>query len=124
MGVDPAAFGLLAAFDRLRDDFREDLAATEGRVMSAIEDTGKHFAAYREEHGREHIAQRGDSIAAHKRFDTFIAESAIEQARKAGALGVLRFTVDLLGRNWKILATIAAAVLAAAGHVQIVAGPL
>ena len=122
MGIDPVGLGLIAALDRLRDDWREDLGGLEGRVMTAIGESGRQFGAYREEHGREHIAQRGDSEAAHKRFDAFISAAAVAQARRDGALGVMKFIADALGRNWKALAAIGGTVALLLGNVHVNVG--
>lgn len=121
MAVDPPANGyqLVAAFDRLRDDFREDLDAMEKRVMTAIDGATRQLGSYQTEHGREHVTMRGESEAAHARFDEFIRSAALSQARKDGALGVVRFMADIAGRNWKALLILAGTLLTIAGNVQI-----
>lgn len=121
MAGDPPANGyqLVAAFDRLRDDFREDLDAMEKRVTASIEAASRQLSSYQTEHGREHVTMRGESEAAHVRFDDFIRAAALSQARKDGALGVVRFLADAAGRNWKAVLVLAGAILTLAGNVQI-----
>lgn len=121
MGIDQPANGyqLVAILDRLRDDVREDLVAMERRMTAAIETGNRQLSNYQTEHGQEHLTQRGESIAAHRRFDEFIQSAQLNQARKDGALGILKFVIDLFGRNWKAIAVAAGALLTFAGNVQI-----
>ena len=119
---DTGPYAIFAAIDRLRDDVREDLGASEKRVMTAIEDATRTFGGYRDEHGREHVAMRGDSEAAHKRFDAFIASQSVAQARRDGALGVVRFLVELAGANWKAILALGLALYAALGNLEISIG--
>ena len=66
-------------------------------------------------HGAEHSAQREESQAAHDRFDGFIRSFELAAARKAGALGVFRFAIELLSKHARPLVAVlgAAAVLIA-----------
>lgn len=93
---------------QLRDDMREDLAAMERRVMGALTD-------FTVAHGAEHAAGRAEAAAAHDHFDAFIKANELEQARKDGALGLVRFVVELTSRHARPLVSILFAAAAAAG---------
>lgn len=98
----------------LRDDVREDLAASEGRLTRMVTD----FITL---HGRDHTAQRTESEIAHARFDTFIRAAELAQARRDGALGMIRYFLELVSRHAKPIATI---ILALAGAVLALSGAI
>jgi len=122
MGIDPVGLGLIAALDRLRDDWREDLGGLEGRVMAAIEGSQREFNEYARAHGDEHLATRAASDAIHSRFDAFVRSSELSQARKDGALGSIRFVLDVAGRNWKLVVALFTALGLALGNVHVNVG--
>lgn len=117
----PASYGaLLRAIDGLRDDVREDLGALEGRVMAAITEVQRDAHEYAIAHSGIHAddhAERDRLVAeakvAHDRFDDFIRNAALAQARRDGALGVIRFVIELVGRNWRGVAAVAGALIVA-----------
>lgn len=101
---------------QLRDDMREDNQRLEDRIMTVV--TGFQTA-----HGAVHEGDRAENDAAHVRFDAFIRNAELVQARRDGALGVFRFAVELLSRNWKpltvVLTAITAVLFAATGDLRI-----
>jgi hypothetical protein len=125
-GVVPAApttGDLLAAIDMLRGDYQGAIEQSEGRVVSAITSLRNDFTSWTGTHLGLHGQLLEERDTAHRRYDAFIRTAEIDQARKAGALGILRFTLDLVGRNWRLVAIVLAAVFALFGnvHFQIVA---
>lgn len=129
LGRSGAGLGLADVVDLLRDDAaaaelraQRNLEAMELRVMTAINAARADLTTYETAHGKEHVAQRVESEEVHKRFDAFIASSTIAQAHRDGTLGVVRFMLELLGRNWKALAALAAGIAAASGNLRVVIG--
>lgn len=106
----------LDAIDRLRDDMREDNRDLEKRIMDTV--TGFVVA-----HGKQHDAHDVDSEAAHRDFRAFIRAAELAQAKRDGALGVFRFAVELVSRNWRpisvVLVAMTAALFAATGDIRI-----
>lgn len=104
------------AIDGLRDDMREDNHRLEQRIMTVV--TG--FVAT---HGAVHDTDRVANDKAHDRFETFIRNAELAHARRDGALGVFRFAVELVSRNWKpltvVLTAITAVLFAATGDIRI-----
>lgn len=124
-----AVLGLADVVDLLREDAasaelrqQRNLDAMELRVMTAINATRADLTSYEASHGKEHVAQRVESEQAHKRFDDFMHTASIAQAHRDGTLGVVRFLIELLGRNWKAIAAGALALLAASGNIRVVIG--
>ena len=115
----PTTGDLLAAIDLLRGDYDGAIQRSEARVVSAIDLLRSDFTSWTGTHLSLHGALIEQRDNAHKRYDDFIHMAELDQARKAGALGVLRFVVDLTGRNWRLVAVIAAALLALLGNVHI-----
>lgn len=107
---------LLHAIEGLRDDMREDNRSLEERIMSAV-------SYWQIAHGAIHDSDKAANDRAHARFDEFIRSAELAQAHRDGALGVLRFAIELVSRNWKPLTTILAALatllFAATANLQI-----
>lgn len=123
----PASYGaLLQAIDGLRDDFREDLRAAEERLGSQISEVSGDVSAFVAAHTEAHRGEGERRGAAEMRFESFISQSELAQARRDGALGAVRFTIEQIsrhaGRIVAILATIAAAALAVSGELSIAIG--
>lgn len=106
----------LAAIDGLRDDMREDNVRLEGRIMAVV--TGFQAA-----HAAVHDSDRLENDRAHAVFEAFIRNAELNQARRDGALGVFRFAIEVVARNWRpitmILAAVTAVLFAATGDVRI-----
>lgn len=100
----------------LRDDMREDNAALEGRVMSALTD-------FSTAHGKEHAVEREASTQAHRRFDEFVRAAELAQAKRDGALGVFRFLLEQLSRHSgaivKVLGAAGAVLAIASGAIRL-----
>lgn len=101
---------------QLRDDMREDNERLEGRIMTVV--TGFQTA-----HGAVHDSDKAANDLVHATFTAFIRNAELAQARRDGALGVFRFAIEVVSRNWKpitVVLTAATAVLfAATGDLRI-----
>jgi hypothetical protein len=122
MGDDPMLPRVFEALDRLRDDVREDLGAMEGRMTKEIGGIRREFNEYGKAHGDDHAATRAATEAVHARFDTFIKANELAQARRDGALGMVRFVLDVGSRNWKLIALVFGALGLALGNVHVNVG--
>jgi hypothetical protein len=109
---------------------REDLSALEGRLMYAIAENRRALTDYSTSHNGIHVAERletqaafAESKVAHARFDAYIESSKISQARRDGALGVVRYLIELVGTNGRGLLQVGIALagilLALSGNVHI-----
>lgn len=100
----------------LRDDMRKDNERLEGRIMAVV----NGFVTV---HGRDHAAQRQESDAAHRDFRAFIRAAELSQAKRDGALGAIRFVVEVVARNWRpltvVLTAVTAVLFAATGDIRI-----
>jgi hypothetical protein len=114
---------LLEAFDRVRDELRDEMHKSEGRVMTAILEVRERLEQGEVTHAGIHAAEGESRAIAHARFEDFMHKAELAAARRDGALGILRFSVDLLGRNWRGIAAAGAAAWFVLGgvHVQVVA---
>jgi hypothetical protein len=114
---------LLEAFDRVRDELRDEIRLSEGRVMSAVVGVQERVEQSEVTHAGIHAAEGESRQIAHARFEDFMHKAEIAQARRDGALGIIRFVFDLIGRNWRGIAAAGAAgwVLLGGVHVQVVA---
>jgi hypothetical protein len=125
-----SGYALLNALDRFRDDVREDLGALEGRLMVAIADNRRALGDYSTTHKGVHDAERletqaafAESKVAYARFEAYIESSKISQARRDGALGVVRYILELVGTNGggllRLGIGLAGVLLALSGNVHI-----
>jgi len=114
---------LLEAFDRVRDELRDEIQRSEGRVMTAVEAVQERIERSEVTHAGIHAAEGESRQIAHARFEEFMHKAEIAAAKRDGALGIIRFSVDLLGRNWRgiVAAGGAAWFLLGGVHVQVVA---
>lgn len=85
----------------LRDDMREDARELRAELRSSID-------AFAVTHAKEHVTEHDylqglllSANTAHERFEMFIRNAELAQARRDGYLGVFRFTVELLGRYYR-----------------------
>lgn len=117
---------VLSRIDRVSDEFhrdlgqmRVDLSTTEDRVMAAIETSRHEFIEYSKSHATDHAVRRADVEGRLATFTEFMRTRELRQARDDGALGMLRFVLDTLGRNWQLIGLLLAALLLALGNVQL-----
>ena len=115
----PTGSDLLAAIDMLREDYDGAIQRSETRVVTAITGLRADFTTWTGTHLALHGLLVEQRDKAHQRYDDFIRAAEIDQARKAGALGILRFALDLLGRNWRLVAIVLAALLALFGNIRL-----
>jgi hypothetical protein len=103
----------------LRDDVREDNDRLERRLMTLLELARGDLRDFTEAHAKEHLA--GDIAIESElgKIRDFIRKSELNQARKDGALGVVRFAVELIGRHAKQIGIV---LLSAATFIGVVGG--
>lgn len=124
MAVEPngAPAGLYVALEALRQDVREDIDKMEGRVTGAIDSIRREFAEYGKVHAGEHSSSRSASEARWAAFDTYTHSQEIAQARRDGAIGLVRYGLELGSRHWKLLALLFGAVGLALGNIHLNVG--
>lgn len=115
--------GLLEAFDRVRDELRDEIRLSEGRVMGAVQSVQARVEQSEVTHAGIHAVEGEARSIAHARFEEFMHKAEIAAARRDGFLGVVRFVFDLIGRNWRGIAAAGATAWFLLGgiHVQVVA---
>jgi hypothetical protein len=114
---------LLEAFDRVRDELRDEIRLSEGRVMTAVQTVQTRLEQSEVTHAGIHAVEGETRSIAHARFEEFMHKAELAAARRDGFLGVVRFMFDLIGRNWRGIAAGGAAAWFVLGgvHVQVVA---
>jgi hypothetical protein len=127
--ADTIAVGFQALVEGLRDDVREDirdlrteLGETEKRVTARVEgvaadqrSTRQLIEEFAKGHSLEHEAEAEDRRQTHSAFYDFIRKFELDQARRDGALGIARYSVELLSKHAPRLIAIIAALAAAIG---------
>lgn len=123
------AIGFQELVEGLRDDVREDirdlrteLGKTEERVTARVvavevgQTATRHLIEdFAKGHGLEHEAEAEERRSAHGAFHEFIRKAELDQARRDGALGIARYSVELLSKNAPRLIAIIAAMGAVVG---------
>jgi hypothetical protein len=126
---DLIATGLAGLIEGLRDDVREDirdlrgeLGRTEERVTARVAslelkqgETRELLIDFAKGHGEEHEEEATERRAAHSTFYEFMRTREIQEARRDGALGVIRFGVELVSKHSPRLVQIALALTALLG---------
>lgn len=137
---DLIASGLVGLVDGLRKDLREDirdvraaqaednrelraeLVNVERRVTTLVEavdlqgkDTRAYIELFAKGHGEEHEAEAADRRQTHGVFYQFIRDAELDKARRDGALGVARYSIELISKHSARLVAVILAVAAAAG---------
>lgn len=110
---------LLEAFDRVRDELKREIAASEGRVMTAVANVQTRLEQSETTHAGIHAAEGEARHIAHARFEEFMHRAEIAAARRDGILGLVRFGLDLVGRNWRGIAAAGAAIWVVLGGVEV-----
>lgn len=134
------AIGVAGLLESLRDDVREDISGlrdelgrAEGRMTARVEavdlaqkETRVLIERFAGDHGREHEAEAEDRREAHSTFYEFIRSAEIDRARRDGALGVMRYTIELTSRHAPklvaIILALAGALGVATGNVSVAVG--
>lgn len=110
---DLIASGFAALIEGLRSDVREDirdlrteLGNVEVRMtarVSTIEgrqaESRKLIEEFAGAHGEMHEAEANDRREAHGTFYEFMRSAELDRARRDGALGVMRFGVELVSKH-------------------------
>lgn len=113
---------LLEAFDRVREELRDEIQRSEGRVKESIGELRGDFEAATVTHAGIHAVEGEARSIAHSRFEEFMLRAELAQARRDGALGLIRFAFDLLGRNWRGIVALGGALAFILGNVQVDVG--
>lgn len=90
-----------------------------GDVKAEVTTVRDEFEAYAVGHDKVHRDHDGDGARKYDEIMSRFHTWEVEAAKRAGALGVVRFLADLAGRNWKAIATLALTALAALGNIRI-----
>jgi len=100
--------GLKQDIRQLRDDLRDDLQ----EYIVRHDDARREYRDWVS--GQFAIAQR------HREdLDEQLQGAALDKAKQQGALGVARWVLDLVSRNWKAFAILIGALLALSGNITI-----
>lgn len=131
------ATGFAALVEGLRSDVREDirdlrteLGMVEGRVTARVvaleqrqTDTRELILDFAKGHGEQHEAEDLDRRKAHGEFYAFIRGAELDAARRDGALGIVRYGVELVskhaGRLVQVILAIAALIGIATGAIEV-----
>lgn len=122
--------GVHRAISDLRDDFREDSRELESRMTAQIQTIGQRQAEthqlvvdFAKGHGEQHEAEDADRRHAHGEFYAFIRARELDEARRDGALGVVRYGVELVskhaGRLVQVILATAALLGIATGSIEV-----
>ena len=105
---------------------RQELWRIEDRLSREIEATKREIEGWHANHSEEHrelVAarelRRQDTEQRFASIGEAMASASIRNAKLDGALGVFRFILDTLGRNWPVLAAGLAALLAFSNNIHI-----
>ena len=126
---DLIASGLVGLIEGLRSDMREDLAELRADVredlaeMTAqvttidgrVREIREQQIEFAQAHAEQHELEDQDRRAAHGAFYDFMRKAELDQARRDGALGIVRFGVELVSRHAGRLVQVALALAALLG---------
>lgn len=113
---------LLEAFDRVRSELRDEVRASEGRVQASLLELRSDFDAATVTHAGIHAVEGESRSIAHSRFEAFMQRAELEAARRDGALGIIRFGFDLVGRNWRGIVALGGVVAMILGNIRVDVG--
>lgn len=101
----------LRAIDGMRDDVREDLAGLRRDVREDQRVTEERLMGTMAQFARAHSAEHDERDLAIdtdlSKFRAFMRTAEIAQAKRDGALGVLRFVLELVSKHAKSIVAIA-----------------
>lgn len=122
VGFQQLAEGLRADIRDLRDDVREDLVALEGRVTARVAAVEAEQASTRglieqfaTDHAREHENEAEERRMTHGQFYDFIRAWELDRARRDGALGIVRWSIETLSAHAPRLVGLVLAIATALG---------
>lgn len=99
----PPAAQIASGLADLVEIFRADLRDLEGRLRSDIGDVEDRLTAKIDtgtfNHAKLHDEERVERREIHGKLAEFIRSRELAEARRDGALGALRFTVELVSRH-------------------------
>lgn len=129
--ADVIASGFAGLIEGLRDDVREDLrdirteiGRSEERMTAQIavvraegQDTRSYIEQFAKGHAVLHEEESTERRKTHSEFYDFIRKAELDEARRNGALGVVRWTVELLSKHSVQIVTLLGAAAALVGFV-------
>ncbi len=92
----------------VKDELRTEITASEARVTTKV-DTALLI------HAELHESEQTDRREAHGKFYEFMRKAEIDEARRAGVLGIARFGFELVTRHGNAIVRVALAMAALAG---------
>lgn len=101
------------------EGIRTDLRAMEGRVTTDIRDVRDDFEGFVGGHVQVHASHDAWSQEKYGELVGRLNGYDLDMARRQGALGLVRWGIDLAGRNWKLIATAALTLLTFLGNIRI-----
>ena len=116
---DNAVAPLLGAILSVGESLRTDLRELERRVSAEIRDLRSHAEGDAEAHLKVHAADDADASIWRSDLVETIHAYGLDRAKAQGRWGMVRWVVDLLGRNWKLLATAAVAAATFLGDIRV-----
>ena len=114
--------GRLSVLDAFRL-IREDMHDLEGRIGKRIDEFRNDFRRYEQDHEYRHALQQAENANAIKTLSERIHSQELDEARREGVMGVVRWGVTLAGRNWKLIVGIAIVIGFVLSDVHVRFGP-
>lgn len=111
--ADAIGIGFQTIIDSLRTDVREDVNALRtdvredirevkvelGKVDVRVSETRTYLESFAKGHGAEHEQEAEERRRDHGLFYDFIRKAELDAARRDGALGVVRYSIELLSKH-------------------------
>ena len=103
----------------LRTDFRDELAAHNTAMIDRMDRIEREFRNAGIEHAQDHLSADQERADYRSKLEALLRETELAKARRDGMLGIVRFTFDLVGRDWRVIAIAIAAALTIIGNVRV-----
>lgn len=114
--------GIRTDMRAMEERLRDDAKGVEGRLTARVamveegqRDTRTFIEKFARDHGAEHEAEAEDRRKTHGTFYDFIRAAELDAARRDGALGIVRYAIELLSKHGTRIAWIVLSLGAAAG---------
>lgn len=116
------AEGIRTDMRAMEERLRDDAEKAEERVIERVvaveagqKDTRAFIETFAVDHGKDHEAEATERRNKYSEFHNFIRQFELDEARRAGALGVIRWGFELLSRHSARVVAVILAMAAAAG---------